>query len=51
MEMLIGSSKGRSGRSGDRSQPEVTPLTGISMDGIAQPMGMGFPPKENRKHC
>lgn len=30
---------------------EAVPLAGIGMDGIAQPVGVGFPAVEKRKHC
>ena len=29
----------------------MVPLAGIGMDGIAQPVGVGFPAVEKRKHC
>lgn len=50
MAMLMGSWKFKSGRSGERLQLEVVPLGAIGMDGVAQDMGVEFPPMEKRKH-
>lgn len=49
MKMLIGRWEFKSGHSGQRAELEVVPLADFGMDGIGQPVGVGFPTKGEKR--